>query len=278
MAFRLILTAAVIIGGVIETSQSNPRIVLDGPSDTLTVYDSNGNTTVRIGGPFGRLSAIDSPDNEFVTMWNGATYYGAGDPDSNAPTGISTAAFITANLPALSLYLTSGVTAVNTDTATLTLAPGIAGATAGSATSHQAQLYGDLIMRGTAIFQDIFGVETWHAAAPSANFALGSTASAGYQALQYRHDVQDNLFLVGALNVTAALAAGSYGVASLPAGYRPAKTIPGAAIHTSSADVWKAAPKVTLNAGGSLAIYAPVALAIGDNLYFNMTIPRGNIA
>lgn len=278
MAFRLVLTAAVIIGGVIETSQAPPRIVIDGPSDTMTVYDSAGDVTVRIGGPLGRLSAIDVPDNTFVTLWNGSTYYGMGDPDAGPPNGISTAAQIAANLPALALFLTSGVTATATNTSSLTLSPGVPGATIGTATSQHSEFQGDVWVRGIAIQEDVFGVAAWNPAAPASNFALGSTASATYQALQYRLDTEDNTLLKGAMHVTTTLVAGTYTVTTLSGRYLPAKLYAFDGLHVSSADVFKAVIRCTLSPGtGLLQFNTTSAIALNDNFYFDMTIPRGNL-
>jgi hypothetical protein len=55
VAFRIVLTAAVVVGGVIETSLTPPRVVLDGPNDQLEVYNSAGTLVATLGGPNGNL-------------------------------------------------------------------------------------------------------------------------------------------------------------------------------------------------------------------------------
>jgi hypothetical protein len=278
MAFRLVLTAAVIIGSIIETSQSGARIVINGPADTLTVYNASGNVSGRIGGPAGRLSAIDVPDNTFVSMWNGSTYYGMGDPDAAAPNGVSTAAQVTSDLPGLSLFLSSGVTATATSVSTLELFPGVPGATIGTATSQRSAFLGDLWVRGIAIQQDAFGVATWKVPVAAANFALGSTASATYKALQYRLDTEDNTVIKGAMHATAALAAGVYAMTTLTGRYLPVDLYSFDGFHVSNTDVFKAVFRVALSPStGLLQISTTAAIAIGDNFYFDMTIPRGNL-
>lgn len=279
MAFRLVLTAAVVIGGVIETSQSNPRIVLDGPSDTLTVYDSNGNVTVRIGGAFGRLSAIDSPDNEFVTMWNGSTYYGAGDPDAASPFGITTAGQITADLPGLSLFLQSGIHATSTDRASWELFPGVPGATPSSATAKHAELFGDLWQRGYAIYENISGLATWQTVANGgialgAGWATDSTAG-GQQPLQLRLDTEDNLVITGMLHTTSATPAGT--LFTVSSQYRPTARQHAEILTENTAGSVQATNRLLISTTGAVTM-SPGLAAANIDVYINISVPLGHIA
>lgn len=116
------------------------------------------------------------------------------------------------------------------------------------------------------------------AAAYNANFAPGSSASTRYANLQYRLDAEDNLHICGAAHATAALAAGSYTLFSLAAPYIPKQLFSGAAIQVSSADAWKSAVRFNVDSTGSVNFNTSTAIAAGDGIYVNMTVPLGNIA
>jgi hypothetical protein len=68
MGFRLVLTAAFVIGGTIETSSGNPRVVLNGPADELQLYDSNGVLVGTWGGANGDLTLGSASLNGTINL------------------------------------------------------------------------------------------------------------------------------------------------------------------------------------------------------------------
>ena len=119
--------------------------------------------------------------------------------------------------------------------------------------------------------------QTWQAPSYAANWTGGSLASARYKPLQYRLDAEDNLHVCGAARTTAALAAGSYTLFTLPAGYRPTDLYSGPAIQVSSADAWKTAVRFNIDSTGAVGINTATALASGDGIYANFVVPMGNL-
>lgn len=127
--------------------------------------------------------------------------------------------------------------------------------------------------------------ETWHVigttgqpAYSSTNWAGGSIASSRYAKLQYRNTGLDSVNICGTVHATAALAAGSYTLFTLSGAYVPKSLFGDTGIQVSSGDAWKSGIRVNVDSTGSVGINTPVAIAINDGFYFNVTVPLGNLA
>lgn len=133
---------------------------------------------------------------------------------------------------------------------------------------------GNVVAKGAAIKTGA----TWQTPSYNSGWAGGSTASGSYGTLRYRLDAEDNLVISGAAHATGALAAGSYTLFVLPAGFRPASIYATTAMQVSSADAWKTAVRLNVANSGSVGINTATAIAASDNIYFCVTVPMGNIA
>lgn len=215
MGFRTVLTAAVVIGAVIETAQTGSRIVLDGPSGTFKVYDSAGDLGSYIGpggggGPV--ILSFEVGGSEFSAMWNGSCLVGLGDPvgDFNAlrnagglkelgDGGVFVENTITAALPVeASMYLQGGTL--------LAGAPGTAGLPRIYLTSNIGQGAAgpaDTIVSSAIIKadqSDPLTPLTWQT--PSLGAGWQFTSIRGALPLRYRIDAEDNLIIKGSVSCT----------------------------------------------------------------------------
>lgn len=252
------------------------RIVFDGTTGLIKVYNSSNVLVDTIGGPAGDI--IQSGTARSVGIQNGfLTFF---TPGSNV-NGLLYAQF------AGNMTMDSGTSGVSKISSRFELNEGDQAITVPGTTEPQFQFFdntGSSVVSGLvsgALQHSTIngGTEAWQTPTMAANFAIGSTASATYQNIQCRKDVQNNLIVTGALHATAALAAGNRVIFTIPAGYRPLKAFNGADIfHTTAADA-PVADTIRWNiaASGSFAIGNTAAFTLNDNLYINACIPLGNI-
>lgn len=246
------------------------RVVIDGTTGFITVYNAANQAVDTIGGPNGDITSTDGTSN--ITLASGEILFGntantvAGVIqvliDSLFITGPASAAFPVAS----QLFFGDG-----TGSATGTTSPAVhvRSGTGGAA---------DLIVQGTVLHATAGGtVASWQVPTPSAGFALGSAASANYQNMQFRLDAENNLMVCGTMQATAPGAAGAYTLFVLPAAYRPLKIQAATGVHVSNVDVTKAVLRVNVDLSGSVGIYTTAAVAVGDGFYFSVTVPLGNI-
>ena len=257
---------------------SGARIVLNGITGEIEIYNSANQLVDRIGGAQGFIRNIDPSTGLEVSLGNGELNF----PVSRAK--------ITQNTGNNGLDLESGIpfpagtnrrSILELIQGTTTGVTGTTNAATAKFVPESGALAEDVYVAGSVVFCDTSGViTTWQTPGYTVNFAAGSTASVNYQNLQYRFDNQNNVFIEGAFHALNALAAGAYGIFTLPAGpptYRPAKihAVPG--LHVSAADAFKATIRVNVDPTGAVALVTTVAIAVNDNFYFQIFAPLGII-
>lgn len=251
------------------------RIVFDGTTGMILVYNSANLLVDTIGGPDGAIFQT-SGTNFSVTLRFGGIEF-------NSPNNVIVGSVSEQSAGDVSIF--SGTSNVAFVQCELDVREGTSSATpTGSeprvvvfdtAATSVASLYASGVV-GKA---DINGnPETWHVPGAIVNWVPGSSAGGGvYQNIQYRKDNQDNVIVQGAIHATAAFAAGNRTILTLPAGWRPAKVFNGCDIfHTNAADAgvvdyirWNIATN------GNFSISSTAAFAINDNLYIYAVIPLG---
>lgn len=252
------------------------RIVLNGTTGQIEIYNSSNQLVTTLGGPVGAITNIDPSTGLQVQLALGALQFPVSRAMVSQDTGTN------------ALLLESGVpfpAGINRRAIAQLLQGTTSGITGGANTPRvkflpeAGALAEDLYLPGTLLYSDTSGVATtWQIPVMSGGYALGSSASALYQNLQYRFDAFDNVVIEGACHATSAQAAGAHGLFSLPVAYRPTKIHPTAGIHANSADVTQAVIRVIADPAGSVSFYTTAAIAINDNFYFQMLVPRGNIS
>lgn len=118
----------------------------------------------------------------------------------------------------------------------------------------------------------IVASENWQIPVLGANWASGPGGGGGtYQPIQYRHDAEDNLVIVGSVHTTSAAPAAT--IFTLGANWRPAKNqlIP---IVTFGGAV--AANALRILTTGAVSLVTALAAANVD-VYFQVCVPLGNI-
>jgi hypothetical protein len=274
------ITGQTITGGMIQTSTSGARIVIDGPSDTESIYDSAGDVTGYLGGPNGIIGNYAPGDNEFSALANGSVYVGLGMPANFVTSG----AGVLATLGDGSTVLQGGqILPAQTEPASLHLIPGVNGTDPpGSANLPRILAYdvaggnADVLLSSAAIRSDRFGtLETWHAPAYGSGWAGATTyQTLGGDTLKYRLMGEDDLWLYG-LATTAAAGSGTT-VLTLPPGFRPAAGFtPHAHLGHSSGGVQSLAEIAVTSAG--LVIINSTTRAAGDAYSFDCRIPLRNV-
>lgn len=253
------------------------RIVFDGTTGLILVYNSSNVLVDSIGGPAGDI--IQSGTSRSVGIQNGFLTFFTPGTDVNG--------LIFAGSPG-SLTLESGRSAPTKSVVFLELNEGPQAIVGPTGTEPYAQFYDNtgssvvsVLVSGAVVATTINGGrETWHVPGAVANWVPGSSAGGGvYQNIQYRHDSENNVIVQGAIHATAAFAAGNRSILTLPVGYRPAKVFNGCDIfHTNAADAgvvdyirWN------ISTGGNFSISSTAAFAINDNLYIYAVIPLGDL-
>lgn len=103
-------------------------------------------------------------------------------------------------------------------------------------------------------------------------WALGPS-SGTVQNLQYRFDAENNLVMIGAIHSTSTTPAAT--VFTLPSAYRPAITQRGSLVSNSGGVA--TARFFEINSNGGVLVMANLTTS-GTDVYFNATVPLGNIA
>jgi hypothetical protein len=126
----------------------------------------------------------------------------------------------------------------------------------------------------------IKAAETWHTPTFAANWASTGTlnGNATFRGMQYRHDAEDNVWILGAAVANGAGAS----VFTLPAGYRPPtnmRCLLPAWIFDSSAGTTTAVQVQVTEAGvvNAASSLTGITIAAGDQLWINGKFPLGNV-
>lgn len=117
-------------------------------------------------------------------------------------------------------------------------------------------------------------VATWHAPSLGTGWATGPS-SGTVQAIQYRLDAFDNLVIVGALHSTSATPASTLFVIPSTGGFRPVITQREGIISNAGAVITQR--MVEVNSNGSVTL-TPAITVTATDVYFNVTVPLGNIS
>lgn len=252
MGFRTVLTAAVVIGGIFETAQSGARIVIDGPSNTLSAYFADGNLAWR-----GQTGAVL---NGFFSF------------SDDLPATVQSSALLDGLL-----YLALGdLRLPNVPTFSIAMF-----ASDGSATlncANAANVGGSLLVAPTnTTFSRaaISGsVETWQTPALGAGWSAANIRSA--MPLQYRIDAEDNLIVKGSVSCTSTTPAGT--VFSVAAPYLPTGIYAlqqGVMLKQSSAGAAFAFGHGFISAG-AVGLNG-FTFVVGDIVTFDFTWPIGHL-
>jgi hypothetical protein len=135
------------------------------------------------------------------------------------------------------------------------------------------QVTGNALVSGAAVKSSSGSAVTWQAASGlGTGWAIGPSAGT-VQSLQYRLDAEDNLVLVGAVHSTSTTPAAT--IFTLPTGYRPKVTQRGPGVSNQGGTA--TARYVEINSSGAVSINANLATS-GTDVYFNTTVPMGNIS
>jgi hypothetical protein len=127
---------------------------------------------------------------------------------------------------------------------------------------------------------NVWTPETWHAPTLNANWSsttVFGTISGGLQAISYRRDAEDNLWVCGCFK--AAAGAGS-AVCNFPAGYRPLNDNNAFPVAFISSGGTPGTAWMYVSMAGNLNINSQLGSAVTANTtyYVNAKIPLGNIA
>lgn len=298
MGFRLVLTAAFVIGGTIETSTSGARIVLDGPRDVELLYDAGGNLIASLAPGVGTdalgnhylqgLTTYDRVSNQWTQVVGGNVNFGpmvAGQPNTTTPgnifgTGTALAATSHTDVP-------SGRTAIakvelDSGNPNSVLASGSPQISLFSAST--VPVLGGIMGAFTALdpaLAGTLGPHVWHTPSYNANWAGGGAA--GVQSLQYRIDAEDGALWDGVFHCAAVLGPGLLvpvqAVPAAPTTYRPKATRYVAVPSLTAAGAFKQICVGIIGSDGTVALVVPNATAIGDQFGLtNVAVPLGNLS
>lgn len=261
------------------------RIVLDGVSGLISVYNSSNVKVAEIGGSDGHILTTDG--SSFAELVSGGLLLGqevSGTPDTAH-------ASIIKWLHGLSnpfLSIVSPISATLLDAVKLTLNPSVGtGAPFGQwptllITDSQIASFTQVTLAGLIIHAAIGGSQdTKQVPSPAANWSVGS--------LKAWLDVEDNIRYVGSISYTGAnvaAAGGQQALNSLGTGFVPGAQIKDVCVHYTSTSVQKnVAASAIFNTNGTVSIqwgdgiagsaHDVNGLATGDIFWLESTIPVG---
>lgn len=235
------------------------RIVIDGTTGLISVYNQFGNLVDQIGGANGAIISFTTGHTTDIALQEGALLLG------HADAGFAGAGSISGRLlPGGSIELDTGTgDSAHLDGAVALLLAGQDSQTTGSTTTPQLQLADvdasspvDVLISGSLIGTSLSGTpNTWQTPVYGTGWAGDSAVGGVLQPLQYRLDAQNNLIFDGVMHTTSATPAAV--AFTLPAGYRP---------------LGKGRRFATLSNTGSLV---PVYVTVGTNGQVSVTVNPG---
>lgn len=132
----------------------------------------------------------------------------------------------------------------------------------------------DVYLSGSIVYSDVYGFPLgWQTPTYQTNWASSSVFG---PALRYRIE-NDNLFLTGSVNATAAIAAGTNTFATIGGIYIPSATQSSICLHTSSSNVNVEACQFRVTNTGQLQ-FASAAISSGDRFQINSWFPLGHLS
>lgn len=260
---------------------SGARIVIDGITGLISVYNASDLLVDTIGGPFGDIISYATGLTLDVALSEGSIEFGT------ASSGFAGAGSLTGDLTSGGgLLLSTGTgDATHDDALEIVYRAGDTGQSSGSSTAPKLIVgdaalssAADMWITGSVIAADIAtqAKETWHAPSYKANWS-GTTAFLGLggPTLQYRRMGEDDTWIYGL--ATTAAGAGTT-VFQLPSGY-----------YAASGTVAGGTFPCMRNRGGTLtvlhcaidssngAVIVGAATAAGDQYSWNTRIPCGHV-
>jgi hypothetical protein len=292
------LPASEITGPIVRDTPNGGKIVLD-DDGAIKTYNPDGNVTNYLGGDFGVMwnqfgwpSDPLAPSPEWVGMNGGNLQLATGtfdewqaQADTTGPFDNPGALGVLAVGWALDLTSpTKGVTPYNRS-ADMRIMSGKQTYQSGTVDAPAVHFLGtDLGVTNPIVHlsgpfdNDSWRTtpETWQSPTYNTGWA-GASTSGTYQALQFRHGIEDDVTLVGVFHATAA-GPGSQ-IFTLPAAYCPKvnQRIPldsfVAAGSSSSANA-----SMIVNTSGVVQVFCSAAVAASQNFAVNARFPLGNMA
>jgi hypothetical protein len=257
---------------------SGARIVLDGTTDTILVYDAANNLImsvapdVEIVGGMQVLAGLTSQTAvQFANIFQGNIELGgvtAGVQDQ------AHAALIFPTPGAGALAVQSGTTVAHPDRSGLLFLPGVGGAVTGAGNNPQVFLGdlantsdADLNISGSVVKTVGNVVTTWQTPSYNTGWAAGPTGGTTH-AVQFRLDALDNLVVVGTMHTTSATPSAT--AFTLPAGWRTLSQ------WRSIVNINSGSGFAQFNTNGDVAITTNPA-ASGVDVHFTVTLPLGHL-
>lgn len=257
---------------------SGARIVLDGVTGLISVYNASDQLVDTIGGAFGEIISYAVALTQDIAMREGRLLLGT------ASTDFTNSGKIYGDvLSGGSMVLdtgTGGTVPPLDDALSMFLRAGQTNRTTGNAASPHVVIgddalnsAADLWITGSIIAADIptQSRQTWQTPSYNAGWAGGDVAGT-FRPMQYRFDPMNNLYLSGAFHTTSATPSTFAFV--LPAAYRPTTNQRAAAISVNGGTVTAGYFQVGLN--GNTGFFTLPAAANTD-VYFSGIFPLGNI-
>jgi len=263
------------------------RIVINGITGTIQVYNSSNVLVDTIGGSTGAILSTDG-SSKFVELNEGQILvgpYSGGTPDE-----FSAAVFAYTSTPSIDyLSVISPIDNANVghnDQASMLLqagAPGIGNGGSGQGnpavvfidelgTSAQyMQISGAIIKTGLTGTSDF----VWHPAVAAANFSIID--------LQYRLDAEDNVIYLGQVTYTGLTTSGAGAqiiTTAAPANYRPKHQWKFPVVPNSGSGVTLGSPvcQANINTDGTVGLQYSGVLTNGTRILIAAQAPLGNIA
>lgn len=247
------------------------RVVIDGTTGFISVYNAANQLVDTIGGSSGAIT-VQSPGAEIIELVNGQLEFGTGDIQTQFPSVVTST-----GIGQLTLRSGSNAGLPLNFQAQLALNQAVnPGGRASAVLSEKASAAPtDLLVGGAAIAATNAGAAyTWQTPSYAANWS-GTTSFAGLgggEGLRFRRMVEDDVWLYGL--ATSAAGAGTT-VFTLPAGYFSASHTTYDTVLRNRGGTITALPLALSTAGAVLVGAAPNA---GDEYLFNVRVPLENIS
>lgn len=229
---------------------SGQRIVIDGTTGLILVYNASNQLVDKIGGPLGAIISYAVGPTGSVGIQQGRILFGSPDNFTGA------ASVNSGNIDGGTLTLSSGVGNITPfgDGVTVFETGGTSSSQPGNPANPKVEItdtnntgVADLTVSGAVFKTTIAGVpETWHTPAYNAGWA-GGPSGGTVQPFEYRLDIQDNVAFQGVFHTTNNTP--NAVVFTLPVGWRP---------------VIEQRFGAVLNNGGTLSLLLVQVLPTGD--------------
>lgn len=259
------------------TSSGNGTINLSAALGQINIQNSVGNSQIILDGPSQSITIKDLTTGEFVQLTTGAPQITFADPNGNVTQGgVFLGGGATPVQPFLGFLSPSQGSGLFNDPLTMGMYPGKSSGTRAKAvwTDYSAAVDADMWVSGAMLSCNLTGstVNTWQSPTLGSGWASGPVAGS-FMGLKYRLDAMDNLVVVGTIHSTSTSPAAN--VFTLPSGFRPAQgqRVPCAANQGGTYSLHS----MEISTAGVINI-DPAFTVSGADLYVEACVPMGNIA